>query len=102
MKKYLETLSKLVSFNGGTLFYALWKGYQEEPYVQDFLDFMRNKGVKIHTLHTSGHADSQTIDELIFKISPKIIVPVHTENANYFEKFSDKFNVILDSDEIDV
>lgn len=92
---YLEKLSGLVPFSGGTLFYALWKGYQEQPYVRKFLDFMENKGVKIHTLHTSGHADSQTIDELIFKISPKTIIPIHTENAEYFEKFSDKFDVIF-------
>ena len=92
---YLEKLSNLVSFSGGTLFYALWKGYQEQPYVRRLLDFMENKGVKIHTLHTSGHADSQTIDELISAISPKTIIPVHTENAGYFEKFSDKFDVIF-------
>ena len=97
---YLEKLSELVSFSGGTLFYALWKGYQEQPYVRKFLDFMQNKGVKIHTLHTSGHADSQTIDELISKISPMMIIPVHTENADYFEKFADKSNVAFDINEI--
>lgn len=99
MTGYLEKLSELLSFNGGTLFYALWKGYQEQPYVRKFLDFMESKGVKIHTLHTSGHADSQTIDELISKISPKKIIPIHTENAEYFEKFSDKFDVVLNLNE---
>lgn len=99
---YLEKLSELVSFSGGTLFYALWKGYQEQPNVRKFLDFMRGKGVKIHTLHTSGHADSQTIDALISAISPKTIIPIHTENAEYFEKFSDKVNVVLDRDETEI
>lgn len=102
MQGYLEKLSELVSFSGGTLFYALWKGYQEQPYVRKFLDFMQSKGVKIHTLHTSGHADSQTIDELVLKISPKTIIPIHTENAEYFEKFTDKFNVIFNFNEINV
>ena len=97
---YLEKLSELVSFNGGALFYALWKGYQKQPGVKKFLDFMKNKGVKIHTLHTSSHADSQTIDELILKMSPKTIIPIHTENAGYFEKFADKINVVFDIDEI--
>lgn len=101
MTGYLEKLSELVLFSGGTLFYALWKGYQEQPYVRKFLDFMESKGVKIHTLHTSGHADSQTIDELIAKISPKKIIPVHTENAEYFKKFADKFDIILDKNEIE-
>lgn len=102
MMGYLERLSELVSFGGGTLFYALWKGYQEQPYVRKFLDFMESKGVKIHTLHTSGHADSQTIDELISRILPKTIIPIHTENAEYFEKFADMFDVVLNADEVEV
>lgn len=97
---YLEKLSELVSFSGGILFYALWEGYQEQPYVRKFLDFMKSKGLKIHTLHTSGHADSQTIDEFISAISPKTIIPIHTEHARYFEKFADKFNVVLDTSEV--
>lgn len=97
---YLENLSELVAFTGGMLFYALWKGYQEQPYVQKFLDFMESKGVKIHTLHTSGHANAETIDELISKISPKTIVPIHTENADYFKKFADWCNVITDTNEV--
>lgn len=102
MSNYLEKLSKKISFEGGILFYALWKGYQEKPYVKEFLDFMQNKGVKIQILHTSGHADSQTIDDLISKISPKTIIPVHTENADYFKKFLYKSNVELDSNEVEV
>lgn len=102
MSNYLEKLSKKISFEGGILFYALWKGYQKQPYVKNFLDFMQNKGVKTQILHTSGHADSQTIDDLIFKISPKTIIPVHTENADYFKKFSYKSNVVLDSREVEV
>lgn len=102
MRNYLEKLSEMISFEGGVLFYALWKGYQEKPYVKDFLDFMHNKGVKTHILHTSGHADSQTIDDLIFKISPKTIIPVHTENADYFKKFSHSSNVELYSNDVDI
>ncbi len=102
MRHYLEKLSEKIPFGGGTLFYALWKGYQEQPYVRDFLDFMQSKGVRIHTLHTSGHADSQTIDELISKVLPKTILPIHTENADYFKKFSDQFEVILNSDEVNI
>lgn len=102
MSGYLEKLSKKISFRGGILFYALWKGYREQPYVRDFLNFMQDQGVKIHTLHTSGHADPQTIDALLSAVSPKTILPIHTENADYFEKFSDRYNVILNSSEADI
>ena len=50
---------------------------------------MKSKGVKLHMLHTSGHADEQTIERLISTVSPKSIIPVHTEKANWFDKYTE-------------
>ena len=94
MKNYLSKLNELVSFEGGVLFYAMWKGYMEQPNMQDFLDFMTSKGVKIHILHTSGHADAMTIDKIIEKTSPKTIIPVHTENSKWFDKYKPTINIV--------
>ncbi len=85
LKSYLEKLSALQSFEDGVLFYSMWKGYQEGEYISDFLEFMKSKGVKIHTLHTSGHADEDTIRRLIEKVMPQEIIPVHTENPEWFQ-----------------
>lgn len=100
MKRYLESLNDLISFENGVLFYALWTGYKEQPDTAEILRFMEQKGVKIHTLHTSGHADAQSIDELISAVLPKIIVPIHTENADYFTKFSGERQIVSDTDMI--
>ena len=56
---------------------------------QEFVEFMERKGAKLHILHTSGHADSITIDKLIKIVKPKRIIPVHTENAKWFDKYKD-------------
>ena len=88
MKNYLSKLGDLVSFEGGVLFYGMWKGYMEQPEMQEFLDFMTSKGVKLHVLHTSGHADSYTIDRLVRDTKPQVILPIHTENAEWFEKYN--------------
>lgn len=88
MKNYLSKLDDLVSFEGGVLFYGMWKGYMEQPEMQEFLDFMTSKGVKLHVLHTSGHADSYTIDRLVRDTKPQVILPIHTENAEWFEKYN--------------
>ena len=87
MKNYLSKLSDLVSFENGVLFYSMWKGYMEQLEMQEFLEFMTSKGVKVHILHTSGHADSYTIEKLIEKTCPQMIVPIHTENADWFCKY---------------
>lgn len=102
MKRYLEKLSEKLSFREGVLFYALWRGYQEDSSVSEFLDFMTQKGCKVHVLHTSGHADRQSVDELVNAVKPKKIIPVHTENAEYFMKFSESSEVVIKTNEINV
>ncbi|MBQ9922324.1 MAG: MBL fold metallo-hydrolase [Clostridia bacterium] len=87
MKRYLAKLNELCPFENGILFYGMWKGYMDEPDVKDFLDFMAEKGVKLHILHTSGHADSMSIERVIAKTKPRVIVPVHTENDEWFGRF---------------
>ena len=89
MENYLDKLSKEISFKGGVLFYSMWKGYLENDETKRFIDFMKGKGVNIIPLHTSGHADIKTIDALIEKTKPEYIIPVHTENAKWFEKYTD-------------
>lgn len=87
MKNYLSKLNEMFSFENGVLFYGMWKGYLEHPDTKEFVDFMTSKGAKLHILHTSGHADSMTIDKLINDVKPKKIIPVHTENPQWFEKY---------------
>ena len=89
MKNYLAKLNELISFEDGVLFYGMWKGYLERPETKEFIEFMESKGAKTHILHTSGHADSMTIDKLIKDVKPKRIYPIHTENAEWFDKYKD-------------
>lgn len=102
MQRYLEKRSQELSFSDGVLFYAMWKGYQKQPGMADFLDFMQKQGVKLHTLHTSGHADEETIDALLGHISPRTIIPVHTENAAWFNKYRGICNVVTDEPVIEI
>lgn len=89
MKNYLTKLNEICSFEDGILFYGMWKGYLERDDMKKFVDFMKSKGVKLHILHTSGHADAVTVENLIKDVSPKAIIPVHTENAEWFSKYED-------------
>lgn len=97
MQLYLQKRNEKISYEDGILFYGMWKGYMQQPKVKGFIEFMQSKGVKLHILHTSGHADSMTIDKLIQRGEPKIIVPVHTENAEWFQKYGQAANIAKDS-----
>ena len=87
MKQYLEKYPEGFSFEGCTLFYSMWEGYKKQENMKEFLEFMEEKGVKIISLHTSGHADEKDFDKLIKKVEPKIIIPVHTENSEWFKRY---------------
>lgn len=97
MQNYLSKLHELVSFEDGVLFYGMWKGYLERPETKAFINFMESKGIKTHILHTSGHADSVTIDKLIEDVKPKRIIPVHTENAEWFDRYKNIAKVVYKS-----
>ena len=89
MRCYLDKLSELVPFEDSLLIYSMWDGYKKKEDMADFLTYMHGKGVKIVSLHTSGHADSDTIDAIIQAVQPKAIIPVHTENAAWFQRYHD-------------
>ena len=101
MKQYLEKYPEGFSFEGCTLFYSMWEGYKKEKNTKEFLEFMEEKGVKIISLHTSGHADEKDFDKLIKKVEPKIIIPVHKENSEWFKRY-EKCEVICDKNIIKI
>lgn len=94
MRNYLEKLNELCSFEDGVLFYGMWKGYLERPGMKSFVEFMEAKGVKLHILHTSGHADNSTIENLIDTAKPQYLIPIHTENAEWFNKYAGEINIV--------
>ena len=84
MLRYLKSLSELMTFEGGLLIYSMWEGYKKQPQMQAFLDACSEMGLSIFSLHTTGHADSQTIRTLIDHTNPNEIIPIHTEAPEWF------------------
>lgn len=84
---YLKKLAEKIPFAGGILFYSLWSGYKHNHHTSKFLNVMKELGLTVLDLHTSGHADMNAIEELIERTSPKEIIPIHTENPEWFDKF---------------
>lgn len=86
MLNYIKSLSKKMQLEGGLLIYSFWSGYREQLAMKEFLKECENLGLKIVTEHTSGHADADTIKRLIEHTNPLKIIPVHTENVEWFIK----------------
>jgi len=72
---------------GSSYIYSLSEPHDEEQEI----DFKRMKNwlghfnLKYLEAHSSGHACQKDIKELIEKINPKKVIPVHTEHQELFE-----------------
>ena len=90
------------SFKDGVLFIARRETEILKPAVSAFISFMKSIGAEVPVLHTSGHADSGTIDRLIRDVRPSVIIPVHTEKADWFARYEDECQVIYDCRDFEV
>lgn len=93
MLGYLKALKKKMSFENGVLVYSFWSGYRETENMKEFLFECEKMGLKIVTLHTSGHADEEAIKKLIYTVNPKELIPIHTEKAERFKEIAPNINV---------
>ena len=75
-----------LGYANAMLVYSMWEGYKQKPEMHKFLSLCEHWGMRVVSLHTSGHADEAAIRRLIEKVSPGKILPVHTENAAWFRE----------------
>jgi ribonuclease J len=82
-------LNKIVA-DKGNLIYSMWDGYKKQSSSVEFLDWLKSKNFTIIDIHTSGHADTPALKQLVEGIQPKYIVPIHTfEGDRYKEIFKE-------------
>jgi ribonuclease J len=100
MKKDLENLAGI---DGGNFIYSMWEGYYDKSDTKQFIDYLTNRNFTIHKIHTSGHADTQTLKQMVEAIKPKNIVPIHTFSGNEYSKiFTTPIVVINDGETISI
>ena len=80
-------------FPDAVVIYSMWKGYLERPDMQAFL-----RGFHRIELHTSGHADGETIRTVIDTVDPGFIIPMHTEKPDAFISLADGRRILFPQD----
>ena len=66
----------------------------------EFVDYLTNRKFTLHKIHTSGHADTNTLKKMVEAIKPKNIVPIHTFEGDKYKDIFDKPIVELKDGEI--
>ena len=80
MEKDLDHIQDL---KGGNFIYSMWEGYLQKKRTQGFIKYFEDKNFRVHHIHTSGHADVETLKQFVNAINPKNIVPIHTFHAEW-------------------
>jgi mRNA degradation ribonuclease J1/J2 len=52
-----------------------------------FVNWLNHFGLPMYQIHSSGHMMPTELRETITKISPKTLVPIHTEQPHLYELF---------------
>jgi ribonuclease J len=56
----------------------------------------------LYFAHTSGHADVKSLQKIVKSVSPKAIIPVHTEAPEKFEEVFKGYKILQEADSYDV
>ena len=94
MKKLAEEMEKQSPLKDANFIYSMWSGYLNRN--KEFYDFRDKYNLTMINIHSSGHAYKKDLLRLIDAIQPKTIIPVHTLNADIFQKEVKNINVAKD------
>jgi ribonuclease J len=95
-------LNKII-IDSGNLIYSMWEGYKEQTTTKEFIVWLRSKNFTIYDIHTSGHADTDTLKELADNLAPNAIIPIHTfHKQDYKNVFSQKIIELNDNETINI
>lgn len=84
---------------GRVKYLSMWNGYLDESKAAYNPALAKSVGDDYRYMHTSGHCDMNSLEELITELDPKAIIPIHTDNPRAFaDLFCDKWPVILLND----
>ena len=88
-------LDHISGIEGGNIIYSMWEGYLKKSGTKKFMDYLSNRQFTFYNIHTSGHADTKTLQQMADAINPKNIVPIHTFCGTEYQKLFTQPVVLL-------
>jgi ribonuclease J len=84
---------------------SIWAQYweQDKPEMKRLKEWLATKPElrkRLSDIHTSGHADVESLQEIVEHIQPKAIIPIHTEHSDSFSSLFPNNSVLEVADEV--
>lgn len=94
----LYDLDKIDHINEAVFIYLLWRGYMDDLNYQKMKDFIDQKNIELRYLHTSGHGYISTLKKAINRLSPKMVIPIHTFHPDNYEQLGGIIHQLSDGE----
>lgn len=96
--RFDELLSRIPS-DGRRIYLSMWDGYLDKSKAAYSATLSRSVGNNYEYFHTSGHCDMESLENLVEMLSPRAIIPIHTDSPKTFaELFLDMRPVLIMND----
>lgn len=91
-------LNKIKDVAGAKIAYSMWDGYLSN----EFKSFCKDKGLSLEYIHTSGHATVEDLKSFANTLNPKVLIPIHTFDAEEYPALFKNVVVLKDSEPFSV
>ena len=77
---------------------SIWSGYWDEPNIERFRSWVEEHCEAVKDIHSSGHADTQSLQRIVEHIRPQTIIPIHTDSPSGFGELFSENHILYLSD----
>lgn len=103
--KLLGDLGRYINNTRVCITSSIWAQYweQDKPEMKRLKAWLAAKPElrkRLLDIHTSGHADVESLQEIVEHIQPKTIIPIHTEHSESFSSLFPNNSVMEVADEV--
>lgn len=72
---------------GGHFIHSMSEPYSEEDLEAEVMqNWLKHFGMRFHQVHSSGHLSGKEVFDVIGRVGPRCVIPVHTEGSEIFMK----------------
>ena len=93
---FMGLLGYIDDLVGAVAIYSMWEGYLERSNLRETL---KQKGIELQTIHTSGHATEQDLKRFAEAFEPKCLVPIHTFQPCEYLSLFPNVHILNDGEE---
>jgi len=81
---------------GGHFIHSMSEPFSEEDIGEDVMNnWLEHFGLRFHQIHASGHCPSKDLIQIVNRIQPRRLIPVHTEHPELFKDLFKRLDVVI-------